>query len=214
MWHPSANHSKSSLPSSSSLPFIIYFWLIFASIWAKPPTVLEWLAMCRELVCLPTFQDWNMHPEKWYLLPPTSLDGIPFTFRQGPLHFNGDLSLYMQHCLLWTTAKSSLPLSSSSYSSFTSGQYLLPSKLSHLWATHQLITIVHLSQSACQDPSLILHSIIFRDKVEAVGRAKTMKILVETRCHSETTKGANQQKLYLRHDSAQFYHFLDLYACI
>src|SRR5882724_8841263 len=34
---PSMNHGKSSLPSSSSFPFILYFQPIFASVKVEPP---------------------------------------------------------------------------------------------------------------------------------------------------------------------------------
>ena len=45
-------------------------------------------------------------PDSWerLLYCSTTALWISLTFRQDPLHLNGDFSLYMQHFLLWTTA--------------------------------------------------------------------------------------------------------------
>ena len=61
---------------------------------------------------------------------------ISLAFGQDPLHSNGDLPLYIYMALPYTShGNHHFHHHHPSHSSFTYGQYLLPSKLSHLQAT-------------------------------------------------------------------------------
>jgi len=95
MWHPSANHSKSSLPSSSSLhsSFTSGCYLLPS----EPSQPLYWnvLAMCTGTGVGSKIQDCNICIQKSGIVATHSPRWISLTFRQGPLHFNGDLSLYI-----------------------------------------------------------------------------------------------------------------------
>src|SRR5882724_12378014 len=80
--------------------------------------------------------DWDSQYLSWEELycATTALDGYPLHLDK--IHYIWMMtSFYIYSTAFYKPWQSSLPSLSPSHSSFTSGQYLLPSKPSHLWDT-------------------------------------------------------------------------------
>jgi len=115
---------------------------------------------------------------------------ISLTVRQDPLYSDGDLSLYMQHAFYNHANHHSHP-HHFFHPPFTSSQYLLLSKPSHLQATSSAHSQQpHLSHLCIKGPTQPHSSYHFGEKPWNVVESETMEILSGDKVPLRDNKGA------------------------